>query len=66
MAEEVVKTGDSKHLGEKDESEGPNLKFSLGEMIELFSFTEIVQYLCLMCRQHHAKGPFCGREKKTF
>lgn len=33
MAEEVQNTGDSKLLVEKDESEGPILKFSLGEMI---------------------------------
>ena len=66
MAEEVQNTGDSKLLVEEDESEGPILKFSLGEMIWLFRFTEIVQSLCLMCRPHHAKGPFFGWEKKAF
>lgn len=31
----------------------------------LFSYTELVQYLCLMYRQHHPKDPVDGREKEA-
>ena len=65
MAEQKDTTSSPKLSEEKNDSEGLSLKFSLGKVHNLFKFTELVQYLCLMYRQHHPKGAFCGGEKKT-
>ena len=65
MAEQKDTTSSQKLSEEKNDSEGLSLIFSLGKMHNLFKCTELVQYLCLMYRQHHPKGAFCGGEKKT-
>lgn len=68
MAEQKVAASPTKLVEEKSENEGLSPYFgfpSVGKMHSLFSYTELVQYLCLMYRQHRPKDPVRWGEEKT-
>ena len=62
MADHKVEATSTKLLEEKRENEGLNPYFGIPKMNSLSTYTEIVQYLCLMYRERHPKG---RREEKT-
>lgn len=67
MAEQKDADSPTKRLEEKSENEGLSPYFgfpSVGKMHSLFSYTDLVQYLCLMYRQHQPNDHVCRGEEE--